>query len=118
MVESIRSMGFVVEQGKVKPDPLKIDMLLNTPEPQSVADLRAYLGLLQFYREMLPHLAHTAHQLYAATSENYNFQWTPTLAKAFQTTKTMSVKDIPNNNLQGDQSILVYVDAGMQFVLC
>ena len=67
MVESIRTMGFLVQFGVIKPDPQKLDMLKKMPEPQTRQQLKAYLGLLQFYRDMLPHLAHTAYQLYAAT---------------------------------------------------
>ena len=89
MVNTIRTMGFEVSEGIIKPDPHKIDMLRKTPTPTTRADLKAYLGLLQFYRNMLPHLAHAAHQLYAATSENYVFQWTSTIQQAFEATKDM-----------------------------
>jgi hypothetical protein len=117
MVQAIRTMGFVVEHGKILPDPLKIDMLLRTPEPNSRQDLRAFLGLLQFYRDMLPHLAHTAHLLYAATSDNFQFQWTGTLARAFKLTKTMLIKSIMNNNLEGPEDIQVFVDAS-KYAVC
>jgi hypothetical protein len=83
MVQSIRTMGFLVQFGLIKPDPQKIDMLRRMPEPTTKQQLKAYLGLLQFYRDMLPHLAHTAYKLYAATSENYVFQWTDQLSKYF-----------------------------------
>jgi hypothetical protein len=117
MVKAIRSMGFIVEHGRISPDPQKIDMLLRTPEPENKQDLRAFLGLLQFYRDMLPHLAHTAHQLYAATSDNFQFQWTATLKKAFKTAKTMLMRDIMNNNLEGTEDIEVFVDAS-KYAVC
>ena len=84
MVDTIRTMGFEVREGEIRPDSYKIDMLRKTMPPKTKAELKAYLGLLQFYRGMLPHLGHTAHQLYAATSENFSFQWTSTLQKAFE----------------------------------
>jgi hypothetical protein len=96
MVDSIRTMGFVVQHGVIKPDPQKLDMLKKMPEPSTKQQLKAYLGLLQFYRDMLPHLAHTAFQLYAATSENYVFQWTDKLSKYFNLTKTMLEKEVLN----------------------
>ena len=104
-------MGFEVSEGIIKPDPHKIDMLRKTPTPTTRADLKAYLGLLQFYRNMLPHLAHAAHQLYAATSENYVFQWTSTLQQAFEATKDMLQRDILNTNLEGMEGVKVYIDA-------
>ena len=80
-------MGFEVSNGIIKPDPHKIDMLRKMPTPSTKPELKAYLGLLQFYRGMLPHLAHAAHQLYAATSENYTFQWIQALQQAFDSTQ-------------------------------
>ena len=117
MVNTIRTMGFEVSEGIIKPDPHKIDMLRKTPTPTTRADLKAYLGLLQFYRNMLPHLAHAAHQLYAATSENYVFQWTSTLQQAFEATKDMLQRDILNTNLEGMEGVKVYIDAS-KFAIC
>ena len=66
---------------------------------------------------MLPHLAHAAHQLYAATSENYVFQWTSTLQQAFEATKDMLQRDILNTNLEGMEGVKVYIDAS-KFAIC
>jgi hypothetical protein len=108
MVDNIRTMGFEVREGEIRPDSHKIDMLRKTNVPKTKADLKAYLGLLQFYRGMLPHLAHAAHQLYAATSDNFSFQWTSTLQQAFEATKDMLQKDILLTNFKGPDNIKVY----------
>jgi hypothetical protein len=117
MVQTIRTMGFQVQHGKIMPDPAKIDMLVKTATPTTKAELKAYLGLLQFYRDMLPHLAHTAHRLYAATSENFVFQWTDTLDKAFHLTKSMLQKQILNTSLTGVEDIEAFIDAS-KFAVC
>ena len=77
--------------------------------PKTKAELKAYLDLLQFYTGMLPHLAHTctAHQLYAATSKVFSFQWTSTLQKAFKATKDMLQKEILLTNINGPDNIKV-----------
>ena len=66
---------------------------------------------------MLPHLAHSAHQLYAATSENFLFQWTSSLQKAFDATKDMLEREILNTNLNGKEEVKVYIDAS-KFAVC
>ena len=83
MTKEIRTMVFVILHGVIKPDPLKIQMLKNAAIPTNRKQLRGFLGLLQFYRDMLPHLAYTAHKLYAATSDKFEFKWTDELNKAF-----------------------------------
>ena len=117
MVDNIRTMGFEVREGEIRPDSHKIDMLRKTNVPKTKADLKAYLGLLQFYRGMLPHLAHAAHQLYAATSDNFSFQWTSTLQQAFEATKDMLQKDILLTNFKGPDNIKVYIDAS-KYAVC
>ena len=117
MVTSIRTMGFLVEHNLIKPDPQKMDMLRKITEPTNQHQLKAYLGLLQFYRDMLPHLAHSAHKLYAATSQNHTFQWTKTLSEAFKRSKSMLEQEVLNTNLQGPNDIKVYVDAS-KFAVC
>jgi hypothetical protein len=110
-------MGFIVEYLSIKPDPTKVDMLNKAKQPKSVKDLQAFLGLLQFYKGMLPHLAHTAHPLYAATSEKFTFQWTEKLNEAFKTVKSMLVKQVMQSELVGDKNIEVLVDAS-KFAVC
>ena len=110
-------MGYIVQHLSIKPDPVKVDMLNRAKKPETVQELQSFLGLLQFYKGMLPHLAHTAHTLYAATTENLPFQWTSKLDKAFQAVKSMLVKDVMQSELQGDQNIEVLVDAS-KYAVC
>jgi RNase H-like domain found in reverse transcriptase len=113
---SIKTMGFLVEHGVIKPDPSKVDMLQKARPPKNVEELQSFLGLTQFYRNMLPHLAHVAYPLYAATSDNYDFQWTEKLQKAFEQVKEMITKDILQTTLKGEDEISVLVDASKHAV--
>ena len=115
--KKIRTMGYVVEHLSIHPDPSKVDMLIKAKEPESVVELQSFLGLLQFYKGMLPHLAHAAHSLYAATTENLPFQWTAKLNRAFLTVKTMLVKEIMQSELVGEENIKVMVDAS-KYAVC
>jgi hypothetical protein len=116
MTTSIKTMGFLVEHNVIKPDPAKIDMLKKARPPQSVQELQSFLGLTQFYRNMLPHLAHVAYPLYAATSENFDFQWTQKLQKAFDHIQLMVSDKIMQSTLQGEDNISVFVDASKNAV--
>ena len=119
--QSIKTMGFVVEHNVIKPDPTKIDMLQKARPPDSIEELQSFLGLVQFYRNILPHLAHLAYPLYAATSENYDFQWTDKLQQAFMLVKSMITNHILQTNLEGEEDICAYVDASkcaVCIVLC
>jgi hypothetical protein len=114
--QSIKTMGYVVEHNVIKPDPSKIDMLQKARPPATVQELQSFLGLVQFYRNMLPHLAYVAYPLYAATSENFEFQWTSKLHQAFLKVKSMISNEILQTNLVGEEDISVLVDASKHAV--
>ena len=86
-------------------------MLQNAPVPSNRKELRGFLGLLQFYRDMFPHLAFTCHKLYAATSDKVDFQWTEELNEAYLSAKSMLEKDIMSSTFDGFDDIVVYTDA-------
>ena len=109
--EELRTLGFVIKHGEIRPDPVKIQMLQNAPVPSNRKELRGFLGLLQFYRDMLPHLAFTCHKLYADISDKVDFQWTEELNEAYLSAKSMLEKDIMSSTFDGFDDIVVYTDA-------
>ena len=67
---------------------------------------------------MLPHLAHTAHKLYAATSEKIKkFKRTDELNSAYEACKSMLEKDIMQTTFEGHKNIVVYTDAS-KYAVC
>ena len=109
-------MGYMVEHMAIRPDPVKVDMLIKAKSPESVEDLKSFLGLVQFYKGMLPHLAHAAHPLYAATTDKLKFQWTEKLEEAYRAVKSMMEKDIMQSELVGETEVQVMVDASKNAV--
>ncbi|CAM9976678.1 unnamed protein product, partial [Heterosigma akashiwo] len=86
---SLRTMGFIVEHNKLRPDPKKVEMITSAPIPTDHTALRSFLGLVQFYRSMLCHLSHAAYPLYRLTSSKVDFVWTEQHTKAFEACKDM-----------------------------
>ena len=109
--EEVRTLGFVIKHGEIRPDPVKIQMLQNAPVASNRKELRGFLGLLHFFRDMLPHLAFTCHKLYASTSDKVDFQWTEELNEAYLSAKSMLEKDIMSSTFDGFDDIFVYTDA-------
>jgi len=117
MVDKMKTLGFVVSHKKIEPDPAKIEMLKKAPVPKDRTELRRFLGLLQFYRHMLPHLSHSVHRLYALTSTKVAFKWDAAADRAYNVAKDMLEKDIMSNSLKGDKGIILYTDAS-KFAIC
>jgi len=113
----IRTMGFIVQHGSLKPDPIKIDMIRSAPVPTDASALRRFLGLMQFYRSMMAQLSMVAQPLYKLTSSTVPFIWTETHQKAFELLKTLMSEDTLRRSLVGDDDIVVYTDAS-KFAIC
>lgn len=54
---SVKFLGFIVENGTVKPNPEKVSSIRNFPKPETKKQLRSFLGLINFYNVFVPHLA-------------------------------------------------------------
>ena len=117
MTNELRTLGFLVSHHKIRPDPAKIDMLRKALVPTDKTELKRFLGLLQFYRNMLPQLGHSVHRLYKLTSKKVKFEWTKEINDDYLAIKDMVEKDIMQNSLEGDDDVKTYHDAS-RFAVC
>jgi len=92
-------------------------MLKNFPPPQNVTQLRFFLSLLQFFREMLPHLSHVCHLLYKCTSSCKSFSWTPELQNYFEIAKEMLHESLLRNTFDSNAKSIVFTDAS-KYAIC
>jgi len=58
-------LGHVVGKDGVKPDPSKVDKILNYPYPTNLRDLRGALGLFSYYRRFIQNFSQVADPLYS-----------------------------------------------------
>ena len=49
--------GYVISKDGVKPLPENITAVLDAPKPNKISELRAFLGMLNYYHTYLPKLA-------------------------------------------------------------
>lgn len=55
--KEIDFLGYTVSEKGVKPSPSKLDTIKNFPEPDHVRSLRSFLGLVNYYRHLIPDFA-------------------------------------------------------------
>ena len=59
------------------------------PAPRNVTELKAYLGLLNFYGKFLPNLATELEPLYQLLRNNQRSKWNSEQIHAFKRSKTL-----------------------------
>ena len=75
MSESVEYLGHVIDsQGlHVKQD--KVDAIVNAPKPRNVTELRAYLGLLNYYGKFIPNVASILQPLNNLLKKGTKWEW-------------------------------------------
>lgn len=80
-------LGHVVCGDGIKPDPKKVQAVKEWPTPQSVHDVRSFLGLTGYYRRFIRHYAHKALPLSDLTQKHVPWQWCEAQEAAFRQLK-------------------------------
>ena len=58
--QEVSYLGHVIGGGRLQPDPTKIQAVRDYPRPVTKRDVRAFLGLVGYYRRFIPHFATVA----------------------------------------------------------
>ncbi|KAL3969834.1 glutaminyl-tRNA synthetase [Sarotherodon galilaeus] len=110
-VHTVSFLGYVIDQGNLKPDPAKIKAVVEWPEPTDRRKLQQFLGFANFYRRFIRDFSKIALPLTRLTSPKVSFQWDQAAQKAFTQLKdrftTAPILAQPDLRLQ----FIVEVDA-------
>lgn len=89
---TINFLGYQVSPTGILPLPDRVEAILNFKKPETVKELRRFLGIINFYRKSLPHAAARQKPLnnYLHKSKKNDrtvINWTDDALKAFEETK-------------------------------
>ena len=77
--QKVEYLGHVVTPEEIGPDPSKVHVVENFPTPTNLKELRAFLGLANYYRRFVKGFADIASPLNALTRKGVKFCWTELL---------------------------------------
>jgi hypothetical protein len=83
--QEVDFLGCTIEPGKIRMQESKLAALKDWPTPNSVTDVRAFLGYTNFYRKFLKGYGEGARALTDLTKKDRTFEWTPEAQTAFET---------------------------------
>ena len=89
----------------------KIEAVINAPVPENVTQLRAFLGLVNYYSHFLPNMASVLHPLYQLLKKDRKYAWTAAAQNAFDTVKEMITSDTVLTHYNPDLPVKLACDS-------
>ena len=104
-------LGYWVTRKGVAPLPSKVEAIQQMAPPKNRRELRAFIGLVNYYRDMWRKRSHVLAPLTSLTSKSVPWKWTEVEQNAFLETKKVISKEailaFPNFN----EEFIIYTDA-------
>jgi hypothetical protein len=117
-IDEVPFLGHVISKGGIAVDPGKVKDVLNWVVPQTVKEVRSFLGLAGYYRRFIENFSKIAKPLTSLLEKGVDFSWTDERQKAFEELKkrltTAPVLTLPDQN----KRFTVYCDASRDGLGC
>ncbi|GBM32085.1 Retrovirus-related Pol polyprotein from transposon 297 [Araneus ventricosus] len=81
--KEVSYLGHIISADGVKTNPEKSKAVVEWPRPETVHDLRSFLGLCTYYRRFVRNFSAIARPLHKLTEAKSNFNWTEECEKSF-----------------------------------
>ena len=81
--------GYVINGEGIHPVAAKIDAIKNAPTPKDVSQLRAFLGMLNYYHRFLPDVATVLEPLHELLRKGTAWKWNSEQQEAFESAKEL-----------------------------
>ena len=86
-------LGYWVTRKGIQPMPKKVDAMMHLEEPKTRKQLRGFIGMVNYYRDMWQHRSHVLAPLTSLTSKNIPWKWGEQQSKAFKEAKKILCKE-------------------------
>ena len=82
--QEIVYLGSIISKEGVHPDPRKVAPILRIVRPRTPTQLRAFIGMVNYYCDHMPHRAHVLAPLTAQSKNKKYITWSDDCQKAFE----------------------------------
>ncbi|XP_039543047.1 uncharacterized protein K02A2.6-like [Pimephales promelas] len=89
LADEVEYLGHRVDAQGLHPMAIKVKAIEEAPEPSNVAELKAYLGLLNYYNKFLPNLATLLAPLHLLLRKEVPWMWKKPQQEAFKDSKSL-----------------------------
>ena len=112
-LKEIPYLGYIITRDGIKPDPKKVQGILDIEKPKTTTECRKLIGMVQYYRDMWKRRSHILAPLTEASvgKKGKPIKWTDDLEQAFLDLKKMVSEETILNYPDWTQPFDVHTDA-------
>ncbi|CAG8657620.1 2126_t:CDS:2, partial [Cetraspora pellucida] len=110
-VHEINTGSHIVGREGIHPDEGKVEKVRNFPIPQSLHELRGFLGLASYYRKFIPNFAAVARPLHLLLRKCVKFEWRKDQDDAFNKLKQYLINAPILRYPNFDKTFVIHADA-------
>ncbi|WVZ80824.1 hypothetical protein U9M48_028271 [Paspalum notatum var. saurae] len=88
-LKEVSFLGHILSEKGVAVDPSKVKVVLNWKQPETVTEIRSFLGLAGYYRRFIKDFFKTTKPMTSLTKKNVKYVWSSNCEEAFQTLKKL-----------------------------
>jgi hypothetical protein len=105
--EELEYLGYWITRAGVQPVSTKVEAIKNIAPPKTKKELRRFIGIVNYYRDMWIRRSDVLAPLTALTSKTAKWQWTDVEQNAFDTMKRIMARE----------TLLAYPDFNKPFII-
>uniref|UniRef100_A0AAV1TBR0 Reverse transcriptase domain-containing protein n=1 Tax=Peronospora matthiolae TaxID=2874970 RepID=A0AAV1TBR0_9STRA len=109
--ESVDYLGFTLTSEGIHPQQTKIQAIQQIAVPETRKELRRFLGMINYYRDMVPNKTTLCQPLNRFTSAKVPFEWLPSDTEAFHAVQKAFAQAVLLAFPDFEQPFHVYADA-------
>ncbi|GBN29256.1 Retrovirus-related Pol polyprotein from transposon opus [Araneus ventricosus] len=117
VIIEVTYLGHVISAEGVKTDPEKVKAVVDWHRPETVHDLRNFLGLCTYYRRFVKTFSTVARSLHKLTEAKSNFNWTEECEKSFNSLKQALTSSPILTYPRTDKDFILDTDASNDAIL-
>ena len=109
--KELEYLGFKITREGIMPLPDKVQAIKNIAIPTTKKQLRSFIGIINYYRDMWQHRSDILTPLSSMTSKQAKWEWTPACQQAFDNIKKIVSRETLLSYPDFNESFEIHTDA-------
>ncbi|UYV74135.1 hypothetical protein LAZ67_11002219, partial [Cordylochernes scorpioides] len=110
-LKEVKYLGHIITPHGLKPDPEKVKALKEMPHPESITELKSFLGFATYLCKFMPNISMISEPLRKLTMKNSTWSWSKNHQAAFEQIKDLASKAPILRYFDADKPIAIQCDA-------